>query len=450
MTALIWFESWKPGAPIAARHTPRPGTSAAGDVESRIRTLVLPAVRGGAVVPDRMSPLERFLAQVTESCADDRFVELRLTSPATAGPVEKIVVRLIRLAGGLQLSVTERESRRDTVRNLPLAEGHAWLREQLGTTWRSAFLATTTGDWQLNHDRKGAPRLVAHAARTTRAPSRAHDQSSARVLDERANDWLAALGVVDERGRPRAGMGSKRQQIARYVELLAHLAHDCGWDSDGKSDAAPLTVVDVGCGKGHLTFGAWHLLHRLLQRDTRVIGVELREELVERANGTARALGALGIEFVAGDASSLAVSGVDAWIALHACDTATDHAIRRGIESGARLIAVAPCCHRELRPQLRAPDPIAPVMQHGAMAERTAEWVTDGLRALVLEWAGYRTRLVEFVGSEHTPRNLLIAGVLHRAPFADAAQRRAIDEFRATFGITSQALDPLLASKPSA
>ena len=430
---------------MALRLTLRRRTPAARDVEPGIRTLVHRGVRGGA-----LSPIERFLTLVAESCAEDRFAELRLTSPVECGPVEKIVVRLIRLAGELRLSVTEREARRDTVRNLHLAEGLAWLREQPGTAWRSAFLATTSGDWQLTHDRTGTPRLVAHAARTTTAPSRAHDQGSRRVLDERANDWLAALGVVDERGRPRAGMGSKRQQIARYVELLAHLAHDCGWDSDGESDAAPLTVVDVGCGKGHLTFGVWHLLHRLMRRDTRVIGVELRPELVERANATARTLSARGLEFVAGDAASLPVSGVDAWIALHACDTATDHAIRRAVESGARLIAVAPCCHRELRPQLRAPDALAPVMSHGAMAERMAEWVTDGLRALVLEWAGYRTRLVEFVGSEHTPRNLLIAGVRHREPFADATQRRAIDEFRAAFGITSQALDPLLATKSTA
>ncbi|MBI5851095.1 MAG: methyltransferase [Planctomycetes bacterium] len=269
-----------------------------------------------------MSPVERFLDHVTASCSGDSFVELRLTSPIVEGPVEKLVVRLIGLAKGLHLAVTEREARRDTVRNLPLEAGLAWLRDQLGSTWRAAFLSTTTGDWQLSHDRKGAFRLVTHPARTRTAPSRAHDRDSRRVLDERAHDWLAALGVVDDRGRTRAGMASKQQQIARYVELLTHLAHDCGWDAGGETDAPPLTVVDVGCGKGHLTFGAWHLLHRVLRRTTRVIGVELRAELVDHANRIARDIDSRGVEFVVGDAASLAMPRVDAWIALHACDTA--------------------------------------------------------------------------------------------------------------------------------
>ena len=104
---------------------------------------------------------------------------------------------------------------------------------------------------------------------------------------------------------------------------------------------------------------------------------------------------------------------MDALIALHACDTATDDAIRRGIELGAKPIVVAPCCHKELRPQFGKPEPLAPVLRHGVMEERMAEWLTDGLRALFLEWAGYRTKVVEFISSEHTPKNLMIAAVRH-------------------------------------
>ncbi|MCC6781454.1 MAG: SAM-dependent methyltransferase [Planctomycetes bacterium] len=400
-----------------------------------------------------VSPIERFLALVDASCAEDRFVELRLSSPraGTAGP-ERVLVRLIRLGGAAQLSFTRRETRRDTTQNLPLAQGLAQIRGELGAPWRSAWLSTTSGDWQLQFDRRDRPRLVAHAAKTAQAPDRAHDAKKQHVLGAEANDWLLALGILDARGQTAPGMGSKRQQITRFVEVLHHLARDCGWDAAESAPETPLTVVEAGCGKGHLSFAAWHLLHRVLRRTTRVLGVELRPELVATANAAAVRLGAEGLSFVAGDIAEpdvlpAVLPRVDAWIALHACNTATDHAIRRGIECGATLIAVSPCCHQELRPQLGLPAPLEGVLRHGAMAERMAEWVTDGLRLLVLEWAGYRTKAIEFVGSDHTPRNLLLAGVRARAPFADPARRRAIDEFRAFYGITSQALDPLLAAR---
>jgi hypothetical protein len=129
---------------------------------------------------------------------------------------------------------------------------------------------------------------------------------------------------------------------------------------------------------------------------------------------------------------------------LHACNTATDDAIRRGIELGAKLIVVAPCCHKEVRPQLRKPEPLGPVLTHGLMEERMAEWVTDGLRALFLEWAGYRTKVMEFIGSEHTPKNLMIAAVRERDEFADVEARKRIEELKKFFGIEQHALDSLL------
>ena len=118
--------------------------------------------------------------------------------------------------------------------------------------------------------------------------------------------------------------------------------------------------------------------------------------------------------------------------------------IKRGIELGAKLIVVAPCCHKELRPQLGKPEPLAPVLRHGLMEERMAEWATDGLRALFLEWAGYRTKIMEFVGGEHTPKNLMIAAVREGAAFADEGARKRIEELKNFFGIKHHALDSLL------
>ncbi len=198
----------------------------------------------------------------------------------------------------------------------------------------------------------------------------------------------------------------------------------------------------MGCGKGYLTFGAWHLFQRIWKQSVRVIGVEARDDLVKATNQLAQQIRADGLEFISGTIQSARLPPVDALIALHACNTATDDAIRRGIELGAKLIVVAPCCHKELRSQLGKPEPLAPVLRHGLMEERMAGWLTDGLRALFLEWAGYRTKVFEFVASEHTPKNLMIAAVREREPFSDEAAKKRIEELKRFFGIEHHALDP--------
>jgi hypothetical protein len=200
----------------------------------------------------------------------------------------------------------------------------------------------------------------------------------------------------------------------------------------------------MGCGKGHLTFAAWHLFRRMGGRTAQVLGIEVRPELMEQANGLARRLEAERLSFEAGAIADKAFERLDVLVALHACNTATDDAIRRGIELGAPLILTAPCCHQEIRPQLGKPEPLAAVLEHGIMAERMAEWVTDGLRTLFLEWAGYRTKLIEFVASEHTPKNLLVAAVKRDKPFADAARRERIVAFKRFFQVEHHALDSLL------
>ena len=169
-------------------------------------------------------------------------------------------------------------------------------------------------------------------------------------------------------------------------------------------------------------------------------GVELRPDLVALGNRVAREGGCDGLEFTAGAIAGSASDAVDILIALHACDTATDDAIAQGIAASAAVIVVAPCCHKELSPQLTAPPMLAPALRHGIFHERQTELVTDALRTLLLEWAGYDPRAFEFVSTEHTAKNLMIAAV-RRAPPADreaaAARVRAL---AAAYGIRRQHL----------
>ena len=353
------------------------------------------------------------------------------------------MARLVRLRGTPHLSLTLRNSTQDMTRNLLMPQVADWLKEQLGVAFRSALLCTTTRDWQFISNEEGVARLVDHKPSETQLVSQDHDKKSASVLDSSAADWLHGLEILDRDGRVRASMADKHRQINHYLEIVSHLAKDCGW-TDPSKEAAPLHLADMGCGKGYLTFGLWHLFTRIQKQPVRVTGVESRSDLVITTNKLAKQIGASSLEFVQGEIASTKLPPLDALIALHACNTATDDAIKRGIELGAKLIVVAPCCHKELRPQLGKPEPLAAVLRHGLMEERMAEWATDGLRALFLEWAGYRTKIMEFVGGEHTPKNLMIAAVREREAFVDDAARKRIEELKTFLGVERCALDVLV------
>jgi len=430
----------------------------------------------------RLSPTEAFLAQLRLSLAEDTFVGLQLSGAVSTEPgLERMEVRLIHLKGAPHLSFTthqilsrsgssthpthkrsipaasrdpfSRQERRVSgspkrervvTKNLSVEEGLKRIGNQLAGGCRSVLLRTSRRDWQLHCPTKGRAKLVGHKPGQSSPPSRAHDQPKSTLLGDPAGDWLQALGILDAAGRPKPSMADKHRQINRYTEILHHLARDCGWADAGKPGSGLLRVADVGCGKGYLTFAAWHLFHRRLHRPVSVMGVETRPELVGGANGLARQIQAEGLEFIPGEIASVRLPQLDGLIALHACNTATDDAIRRGIELNARLIVVAPCCHQALRPELGSPELFASLLRHGLFKERLAEWLTDGLRTLFLEWAGYQTKVIEFVASEHTPKNLMIAGVRKHKPFAANATKERILELKRFFGIQHHALDDLL------
>lgn len=411
---------------------------------------------------NKPEPAEQICAKFAASLTTGTFARLVLSAPVAKGDApEKILGRFIMLKGVPHLSLTLRYATRDVIQNLPVASGPTWLREKLGHHFRSALLCTTARDWQFISNEAGEARLIDHQPSAKKTPSREHDQKHAGILDASARDWLEGLGLLDRDGKLRVSMADKHRQINHYLEILSHLAKECGWigapdsgtassetetETNASCQRPVLQLADMGCGKGYLTFGAWHLFRRVWQQSVRVIGVETRADLVATTNRLGKQIQADGLEFVAGAIGSAKLPPVDALIALHACNTATDDAIRRGIELRAKLIIVAPCCHKELRPQLGKPEPFASVLRHGLMEERMAEWVTDGLRALFLEWAGYRTKVMEFVAGEHTPKNLMIAAIREREPFTDEAARTRIAELKKFFGIERHALDVLLSS----
>jgi SAM-dependent methyltransferase len=244
-------------------------------------------------------------------------------------------------------------------------------------------------------------------------------------------------------------MAHKFRQIQKFTELLTTLLAEAGLASpDSAPDSASserkqgnsvIRIADMGCGKGYLTFAlAAHLGSR-----ASVTGIESRPELVQLCNDLAcdPAHPLPNLRFAAGDIASTALDRLDVLVALHACDTATDDALAKGLGAGARLLVVSPCCQKELRPQLTAPSLLADALRHGIFQERQAEFVTDSLRAMLLEWAGYRTKVFEFISTEHTAKNLMITAIKTGRPRgADNALADRIRAFASFYGIRHQAL----------
>jgi hypothetical protein len=345
------------------------------------------------------TPRDKFFTAVRRSLADDTFVRLRGRPQGTP----QFDARIVTVGGGRALQIVTHERTRDLTRNVPAAQAAREL-ETLLAQGCSAWLETTARSIQLIDLPGQRPRLVAHKSAAPKQDA-AHDRARTSRL-EGAAPLLQALDLVDAAGRPRPGRADKLRQVERYADLLAHAAQQCGWKKD---DA--VTVADMGCGKAYLTFAAWHLLRSGFGLRAKVIGVDVREELVAEDEELARRMNCDGLSFRTGTIREAALPEVDILIALHACNDATDHAIERGLAAGAKLIVVAPCCHKDVRRALGKPEPIAPLLEHGLFKERFAEWLTDGLRLLRLEEAGYRVTVAEFVDTEHTPKNVLISAV---------------------------------------
>lgn len=392
------------------------------------------------------APLDELFSRWRAALDAGTFVRAVLSGPkASETSIQKFLVRCVDLRGQSLIAVTSRRQRQDEVKNYRVDEGLSLLRGMLQHDYRNALVCTTEGDWQWTGTATadGSGQLIRHKPSQTSAPSRTHDHTKRSLLDARANDWLEALGVVDREGRIKPSRADKHRQIHRYLEVLNPLVQGIA----AKPESS-LRIVDMGAGKGYLTFAVWHWFHRIAQRPAKVVGIEAREDLVKSGNEVATRIGAQGLEFRCGSIESCAVEPWDILIALHACNRATDEAILKGVESGTQLILLSPCCHQELRPQIHDPAVLAPLMSHGILKERMAEWLTDGLRALYLEAAGYRTQVFEFVEAGHTPKNLMISATRFASDERSRSElaRDQIQELKRFFGLVHHPLDSLLAA----
>ena len=384
-----------------------------------------------------MSPLEEFVARVQASLAANSF--RKLTLGKLRGELEgqtNVYIRLVSLRDGIRLSFLHRYPDRDITKNHPVAEGVQIVRDWLGESSFAATLITPKTRTQLQFDRRGNSRIFSGIAELSE-PNAQHDRKKNRKLENET--FLSALGILNAEGAPRKEMGDKYRQIHHFIELLAPTILIL-------PRGRPLRIVDLAAGKGYLTFAVYTFLKQegfIVD----MVGIERRRSLVDFCNRVAKECGFNHLRFELGEIANSKLDGTDVVIALHACDTATDDAIYGGIASGAQIILVAPCCHKEVRPQLQPPPILAPLFQYGIQIDRMAESITDTLRSMYLEASGYETRIQEFISLDHTLKNLLIIASKQADRGTSEQLFQKALEFEQLFGIRHQRLGDLLRSR---
>lgn len=385
---------------------------------------------------------DKFRLSLNESITTKTFIKLSLGNYAgTELDLKNIYVRMVQIKRQDKLSFTYRYKTRDIVKNFNPEEGVSLILEYLTSGFRIVTLFTPEVDLIIQQNQEGTYRLNRKGPSSSKQVETGHDKVKSRILKPAGKPYLHDLKITDQDGAVYKNSQDKFKQINQYIEILSPMLKGSPEDSIKR-------VVDMGSGKGYLTFALYDYLHTVLKMDAQVIGVEYRDDLVTLCNEIASNSGFEKLNFVRGTIGDYAIDSIDLLIALHACDTATDDAVAKGIRANARFIVVAPCCHKQIRKEIvkgKAENDLDFLTQHGIFLERQAEMVTDGMRALVMEYFGYKTKAMQFISDAHTPKNVLLIGVKQEIPIDK--QKQILKKIRDTkdyFGIGYHHLERLM------
>ena len=381
---------------------------------------------------------QQFFLDIQQSIENKSFERLVLSQyKGELADLEKMTFRMIELQGQPTLSCLYHHTTQDITKNYAIAEGLEKIAELLNLS-KQANLFTLNQDIQLKKNKKKAMlNIQKKQASATKVEQHQHNREKQRYVQQQS-PFLKHLGITDEKGQIIPSMARKWKQINKFIEIFSNAYEQID------ASQQELNIVDFGSGKGYLTFALYDYL--LAQHKTPLItGVELRSNLVEFCQNVADQVGFHHLDFFEGDVRSYQPAKLDVMIALHACDIATDFAIHTGIRLNASMIMCAPCCHKELRPQLKSPEVLQPMLQFGIHAGQQAEMLTDTLRALLLKAYGYETKVFEFVALEHTSKNKMILATKRKdIQQPDPNIMQQIQALKAMYGIEKQSLELLL------
>lgn len=352
----------------------------------------------------------------------------------------RVDVRPVEIAGRPQVQLTTRRGNQDHHRNLTVEAAMDELPALIASPYQDVRLQTAVEEIVARHTRRGVCRLT-RQPRTAAPVSTSHNRSRDYLIpDDRPVPFLVETGVMSTAGRVRDPQRKKFRQINRFAEFLRDVLGQIE-----VADDQTIRVVDFGCGKSYLTFATHYLLSEVLQKKAHIVGLDRRPDVIKTCQRITQDLNLQGIDFQVGDiAGYQPPATVDVAISLHACDTATDDALAVAAGWQAKAILAVPCCQHELAGQLQA-DRVPVLSRDGIVHERFASLATDSIRARLLEWIGYRTNVMEFIDTEHTPKNLLIRAIRRESSVSPDPQIwHDLVSFQGQLGVSSLRLQQKL------
>ncbi|MCP9756278.1 SAM-dependent methyltransferase [Lacihabitans sp. CCS-44] len=340
-----------------------------------------------------------------------------------------------------KLSFVFRYPTKDVTKNFEFSEANILITKLMGNQFLQADLFLKNASYHLIFDKKGKFKLVKKELDSERPIAETHNKIKNRIVEDAP--FLRLLGVFSNEGKLKTDKQDKFVQINKYLEFFSQSIASSDLTND-------FSVIDMGSGKGYLTFAMYDYLTRILAKNATVKGIEYRQDMVDLCNNLAQKADFDGLSFVQGTIENADTSGNNVLIALHACDTATDEAIFKGIKANAKIIMVAPCCHKQIRKQINPAGELKLLTKFGILEERLSESLTDLIRALILEAYGYQTKVFEFINSEHTPKNLMISAVFKGLDEKKKTEKLTeVKALKARFGIDFHYLEKLLGLQTS-
>jgi len=385
----------------------------------------------------------QFELMLASSIENQEFIKLTLGNyKGQENGLRKIFVKIIRIKSGVKLSLTYSYKTKEIVKNYSIDEGVTLIKSLIGNEFMSSVLFTVKQDIQLEYNKKQNLKISSSKPTFTDPLSvspQEHNHRKFRHIESGNNAYLTELGITTKQGKIVKGMESKFRQINKFIEIIHSLLESSSLISRDR-----ISVLDMGSGKGYLTFALYDFLNNLLGKETSIVGIESRLDLVDFCNSLSRLVDFGNLSFEHGNIKSYILNEVDITIALHACDTATDDAIYKGIMAQSSLIVLAPCCHKQIRKQINPGMVLKDLLKFGILMERQSEIVTDGIRALLLEAFGYDTNVFEFISPEHTSKNVMIVGIKNDKHVDKEHILRQIKELKKLYGIRIHYLETLL------
>ncbi|MDY6437122.1 MAG: methyltransferase [Bacteroidales bacterium] len=352
--------------------------------------------------------MEKFFGKLEQALKNDTLVKMTLSKPVDKNNgLRNVYVKPILLKNNKMYQFTYRYERRDETKNHNVGQTLEVLKDMIPEAFQNVTLFTMTEDVTLLVSKKGKPTVLCKKTQENRDLDLSHDHEKQRLIDPK-NPWWHLLGLTTADGKVMSDMQHKFKQICKYVEIVDGVMRQTKFDDT-------IHIADMGAGKGYLTFALYEYLTANYDKKILMEGVEIRPELVEKINTIIEKCieawpSVSTMRFVQNSIEDYKPEQLDVIIALHACDTATDDAILKGIRNNAKLIICAPCCHKQIRREMEKSGKTDSITKYGIFLERQAVMVTDAIRALVLEYCGYKTQVMEFIEIDNTPKNVLLVG----------------------------------------